>query len=86
MDLFSFSNIDAVKTEPLATRMRPQSLAEFIGQEQIIGDNKLLNRLISADTLSSMIFFGRLVQVKLLLLFPPVLRISEELSVPHKKG
>lgn len=43
---------------PLALRMRPQSLADFIGQEAIIGPGKLLYRLIAADKLSSVLFYG----------------------------
>lgn len=43
---------------PLATKMRPTSLDEFIGQEHIVGRGKLLNRLIAADRLTSMIFYG----------------------------
>lgn len=44
--------------EPLAYRMRPQSLDEFYGQEQIVGKGKLLYRLIMSDKLSSAIFWG----------------------------
>lgn len=44
--------------EPLAYRMKPKTLDKFYGQEHIIGDNKLLSRLISADKLSSVIFWG----------------------------
>lgn len=44
--------------EPLAYRMKPKSLSEFFGQEDIIGKNKLLYRLIKADKLTSAIFWG----------------------------
>lgn len=44
--------------EPLAYRMKPSSLDEFFGQEHIVGKDKLLYRLIKADKLSSVIFFG----------------------------
>ena len=44
--------------EPLAARMRPRTLDEFIGQEAIIGKGRLLRRAIEADQLSSVIFFG----------------------------
>lgn len=44
--------------EPLAYRMKPKKLEEFFGQEQIIGENKLLYRLIKADKLTSAIFWG----------------------------
>ncbi|HEY9644039.1 MAG TPA: AAA family ATPase [Coleofasciculaceae cyanobacterium] len=43
---------------PLAARMRPRSLDEFIGQDQIIGPGRLLRRAIQADQLSSLIFYG----------------------------
>lgn len=46
------------KTTPLATRMRPTRLSEFVGQEHIVGEGKLLNRLIIADRLISMVFYG----------------------------
>lgn len=46
------------KSSPLAERMRPSSLEEFIGQEHIIGKNKLLYRMISADKISSLILYG----------------------------
>lgn len=44
--------------EPLAYRMKPKSLNEFFGQENIVGENKLLYRLIKADKLTSAIFWG----------------------------
>jgi putative ATPase len=43
---------------PLAARMRPRSLDEFIGQERIIGPGRLLRRAIQADQLASLIFYG----------------------------
>jgi len=43
---------------PLALRMRPRSLEEFVGQEHFIGEGKLLWRMIRADRLSSLIFYG----------------------------
>ena len=46
------------KGAPLADRMRPRTLEEFIGQEHIIGSGKLLRRAIEADKLTSTIFFG----------------------------
>lgn len=44
--------------EPLASRMRPRSLDEFVGQEHLIGDNKILRKMIETDNISSMIFWG----------------------------
>ena len=44
--------------QPLAYRMKPKTLDDFFGQEQIVGENKLLYRLIKADRLSSAIFWG----------------------------
>ena len=44
--------------EPLAARMRPRTLDEYIGQEHILGKGRLLRRAIQADQLSSVIFYG----------------------------
>ena len=46
------------RAEPLAARMRPRSLAEYVGQEQILGRGRLLRRAIEADQLSSLLFYG----------------------------
>ena len=46
------------KVEPLAVRMRPQSLDEFVGQEHFLGKGKLLRRLLDADRLGSVILHG----------------------------
>jgi putative ATPase len=46
------------KAQPLAARMRPRSLEEFVGQEHFIGSGKLLRRILEADRLSSLIFYG----------------------------
>ncbi|MBQ3706206.1 MAG: replication-associated recombination protein A [Clostridia bacterium] len=45
-------------SQPLAARMRPDSLDEFAGQKHLIGEGKVLRRLISSDAISSMIFWG----------------------------
>lgn len=60
MDLFEHAMQDSMQQEsPLASRMRPLSLDEFVGQEHIVGKGKLLRRAIEADRLfSSIIFFG----------------------------
>ncbi len=47
-----------ISSEPLASRMRPLTLKEFVGQEQLVGNNKLLRKMIENDTLSSIIFWG----------------------------
>ncbi|WP_265444555.1 replication-associated recombination protein A [Acetivibrio straminisolvens] len=47
-----------IKKEPLAYRMRPRTLEEFFGQEEIVGEGKLLNRMIKADRISSIILYG----------------------------
>lgn len=58
-DLFDFANADVFEKEaPLAARMRPRNLSEFVGQEHILGQGKLLRRSIEADQLSSLIFYG----------------------------
>src|SRR5262245_2595971 len=46
------------KAQPLAARMRPASLDDFVGQEHFLGPGKLLRRLIAADRLGSLIFHG----------------------------
>ncbi len=58
MDLFENSAQNKENNKPLASRMRPESLAEFVGQEKIIGKGKLLRRAIEADRLQSLIFYG----------------------------
>ena len=59
MDLFDFINEDKGDKEvPLARRMRPESLDEIVGQEHILGKDKLLYRVIKADKLSSIILYG----------------------------
>ena len=45
-------------TNPLASRMRPEKLEEFVGQEHLIGKGKVLRRLIEQDQIPSMIFWG----------------------------
>src|SRR5246127_4693598 len=46
------------KAQPLAARMRPRTLEEFVGQEHFLGEGKLLRRLLQADRLSSVVFHG----------------------------
>ena len=59
MDLFEYMAEQKKKDEaPLASRMRPETLDEVVGQEHIIGKDKLLYRAIKADKLSSLIFYG----------------------------
>ncbi len=58
-DLFDFAAQNSQKQRmPLAARMRPQTLDELVGQEQIVGKGRLLRRAIEADQLSSLIFYG----------------------------
>lgn len=59
MDLFEYMrNTNMEKESPLAARMRPRTLDEVVGQEHIIGKDKLLYRAIKADKISSVIFYG----------------------------
>ena len=44
--------------EPLASRMRPRNLTEFVGQTHLIGEGKLLRKMIESDNISSMVFWG----------------------------
>jgi len=46
------------KIEPLASRMRPRTMDEFVGQKHLVGEGKILRRIIESDNLSSMIFWG----------------------------
>ena len=59
MDLFEYAREQGKEKEsPLASRMRPVSLEEVVGQEHIIGKGRLLYRAIKADKLSSVLFYG----------------------------
>ncbi len=59
MDLFDYMRDEQMKKEaPLASRLRPTSLDEVVGQEHILAKDKLLYRAIKADKLSSVIFYG----------------------------
>ncbi len=59
MDLFDYLNEQMTEKEaPLASRLRPNSLEEIVGQQHILGKDKLLYRAIKADKLSSLIFYG----------------------------
>lgn len=59
MDLFEYARQNTMKNEsPLASRLRPRTLEEVVGQQHIIGKDKLLYRAIRADKLSSLIFYG----------------------------
>lgn len=59
MDLFDYArNKNQEHESPLASRLRPTCLEEVVGQEHIIGEDKLLYRAIKADKLSSVIFYG----------------------------
>ncbi len=59
MDLFDYMRNNTMETEaPLASRLRPKTLEEVVGQQHIIGRDKLLYRAIKADKISSIIFYG----------------------------
>lgn len=68
ISVFSFRNMISEETmdlfdtkplrEPLASRMRPRNLDEYVGQAHIIGKGRLLRRAIQADQLTSVIFYG----------------------------
>ena len=58
LGLFESSGGDGSVREPLAARMRPRSLDEFVGQEQIVGPGRALRRAIESDRLPSMILWG----------------------------
>lgn len=59
MDLFEYMrNTNLEKESPLAARMRPSTLEEVVGQQHILGKDKLLYRAIKADKISSVLFYG----------------------------
>ena len=59
MNLFEHSNKEKIQKEaPLADRMRPRCLQEFVGQSHILAPGRLLWRSIQADQLTSIIFYG----------------------------
>lgn len=59
MDLFEQARQEQIEREaPLAARMRPRTLDEFVGQEHVVGPGRLLRRAIQADQISSLIFYG----------------------------
>ena len=59
MDLFdSVRSTNRQSARPLAARMRPRTLADYIGQDHFLGEGKLLRRMLLADRLSSVIFYG----------------------------
>lgn len=59
MDLFDYMRENTkIKESPLASRMRPSTIEEVVGQEHILGEDQLLYRAIKADKLSSIIFYG----------------------------
>ena len=59
MDLFQYMRENTMEKEsPLASRMRPETLEEDVGQQHIIGKDRLLYRAIKADKISSIIFYG----------------------------
>ena len=51
-------------SRPLAARLRPRDLSEFVGQSHLLGEGKVLRRLIESDRVSSMIFWDRPVWAK----------------------
>ncbi|MDZ4247407.1 MAG: replication-associated recombination protein A [Dehalococcoidia bacterium] len=59
MDLFEMQRQKQLRAEaPLAARMRPESLADFVGQEHLTGENRILRKSIEADQIPSMILWG----------------------------
>jgi putative ATPase len=58
MDLFEKEKTKTKSHEPLAARLRPRALDDFIGQEEILGPDKLLSRLIETDKIVSLILYG----------------------------
>jgi putative ATPase len=58
MDLFTYQEEETPRAKLLADRMRPRTLDEYIGQEHIVGEGKLLRRAIQGDQVSSILLYG----------------------------
>ena len=58
MSQISIFDTENNSTQPLAARMRPRNLSEFVGQQHLVGKGKVLRNLIERDSISSMIFWG----------------------------
>ncbi|MCA9185404.1 MAG: AAA family ATPase, partial [Planctomycetales bacterium] len=59
MSLFEQSETaNLQRAQPLAARMRPRTLDDFVGQQHFLGEGKLLRRLLAADRLGSVLFYG----------------------------
>ncbi|GAA3408137.1 replication-associated recombination protein A [Paenibacillus hodogayensis] len=58
MDLFTYEDEHSPKGRLLADRMRPRTLAEYVGQDHLVGPGKLLRRAIEADQVSSIVLYG----------------------------
>ncbi len=58
MDLFEEKNKENLKDLPLAVRMRPTTLDEFVGQQHLLGKGRILRRAIEADRISSLVLYG----------------------------
>ncbi|HOJ31804.1 MAG TPA: replication-associated recombination protein A [bacterium] len=56
--LFEEKNTRKIECEPLAYRLKPQNLEEFVGQKHILGEGKILRKIIHTDNLPNMIFYG----------------------------
>ena len=58
MQMEQMSLFDDRQVYPLASRLRPESLEDFVGQKHLLGEGKILRQLIDQDRISSMIFWG----------------------------
>ena len=87
MDLFDYMRSNAMEKEaPLASRLRPRTLEEVVGQQHIIGKDKMLYRAIKADKLGSVIFYGPPGTGKTTLAIPPVRNLPRSMPLlPEKK-
>ena len=77
-------------TRPLADRMRPRALAEFVGQAQLLGPGKLLRRIIASDRITSMILWGppgsgktTLAEVIARIAKPPIEQVGKRVALVH---
>ena len=58
MEQTSLFDAPGDRSQPLAARLRPRTLEEYVGQKHLLGPGKVLRRLIESDQVSSMIFWG----------------------------
>ena len=96
MDLFELNRIRQLeKSAPLADRLRPKGLEDYIGQDHLLGEGKIINRMIKADRIYSCIFYGppgvgktslaKIISVKTHMAFEEISAVASGISDLKKK-